>query len=350
MILLFSLLILASSTSFAQDEKICTVCKKPVASRYLIIEGKTFHPEHFLCAKCGKPIEGSYIKKEGKFFHPGCYSSDSRLVCDKCGKPLEGDYILSEGKKYHTECYNNFILPKCDVCLQPLKESYTIDIYGTKYHTAHLSEMSKCDCCERIISQATTGGGCALSDGRHICNLCYSTAVYNQRDIERAFDLTAQRLIGMGINLNLKKIKITGVNRSGLKNVAEGYTDKMQGYCNAQVEKEYINGRQISSVNSHTIYVLNYLPSAALESVIAHELMHAWIFENTKNSHSARVREGACNYTAYLYLKGISPKAAADQLLKLEKNPDPVYGTGFREIRDRFENKALREFLSYLKE
>jgi hypothetical protein len=345
-------MLLISGTLFSsapQDKSLCIVCKKPLGKKYLIVDGNRYHPEHFLCAKCGKKIEGSFNKAEGKYYHPACYGEEAGLVCAKCGKNIDGEYIISGDKKYHRECYDNFVLPKCDVCSLPLKGSYTVDSYGNKYHTTHLNETSKCDCCDRLISKTITGGGKALSDGRHICNICYATSVNNQRDIERELDLVAQRLIGMGINLNVNKISVAGVDRNGLKKRSAAYTYKMQGYCDSKTEKEFINNKLVKKTDSHTIYVLNYLPRTGLESVLAHELMHSWIYENTSNAHTDKVREGACNFISYLYLKELHSKESSDFIIRLDKNPDPVYGEGFREIKKRFENRPVRELLSFLK-
>jgi len=343
------LFLLAVPVINGQSKKICVACNKPVGGKYLIVEGNVYHPEHFICAKCGKKIEGPYSKVEGKYYHPSCYSDEAGLVCAQCGKNIDGEYLISGDKKYHRECYDNFVLPRCAVCSLPLKGSYTVDSYGNKYHSAHLSELSKCDCCDRLISKGITGGGKDLPDGRHICNICFATSVITQRDIERELDLVAQRLIGMGININPNKISVAGVDRNGLRKRTESYTDKMQGYCDSKTEKEFLNNRLIKKTDSHTIYVLSYLPRTGLESVLAHELMHSWIYENTSNKHTDKIREGACNFVSFLYLKELHSKESLDFLNKLEKNPDPVYGDGFRDIKKRFENRPVREFLSFLK-
>lgn len=344
--ILFSFLFICSVQA---QEKTCVQCGKQISGKYLIVEGKNYHPEHFLCGKCGKSINGNYTKEGSKFYHPDCYTVHGELICAECGKELDGEYYVSGGKKYHKECYTNSVLPKCAVCLEPLSGTYTIDAYGNKYHSFHNKELNKCSCCDRLISKNTTGGGNSLSDGRYICNICGATSVYSQREIERTFDLTAQRLISMGLKIDLSRISVKGVDINGMKQHADNYTAGMQGYCSSETEKEYVNGKLNRTTTTHVIYVLNGLPSILLESVIAHELMHAWLYDNTHNKHSSKIAEGSCNYISYLYLVENKVKQSNDFLRKLENNPDPVYGGGFREIRNRFSGRPIRELLEFLK-
>ena len=102
-------------------------------------------------------------------------------------------------------------------------------------------------------------------------------------------------------------------------------------------------------MTSHAIYVLTGMPLILTESTIAHELMHAWLNENTKDNHPDWVREGSCNYISYLYLKSLNLSETSDFITMLEKDASPVYGKGFLNIKSRFEGKQILEFLKYLK-
>lgn len=348
-LMIFLLALISSASVFAQKEKICSYCNKPITKKYVIAEGKTYHPEHFLCVKCGKPIEGPFISKNGNYYHSECYSEAAGLVCAYCGKNLKEEYVEYNNKKYHKECYENNILSKCAVCSLPLSGKYTVDMYGNKYHTAHLNEMPKCDCCDRIISNKLTNGGKEYADGRHVCSICYATALFDARDFTTALQTVLHQLYSMGIKLDLSRIKIYGVDRNSLRKNAPGYTDNMQGYCHSETESKFNNGVLAKESISHVIYVLNGLPSAALESVVAHELMHVWLYENTRGNYSDKIREGACNYISYIYLNSLLVKNADDFIKKLDASPDPIYGGGFREIKNKFLGRNLSELLAYLK-
>ncbi len=342
-------LLIALSASFAQESPTCAYCKEVIKGKYLKVDGKQYHPEHFLCKLCGKPIEGSFMRKDGGYYHPDCYSRAEGLFCDYCKKKLDEEYVVSNGKKYHRACYENYILPKCAVCNQPLSGYYKEDIYHNKYHSYHRNEMPICDCCNRIICDQITHGGKKYPDGRNICNICYASAIFDQGEIEKLLEKVAGRLTGAGIKFNLRNIKIIGVDRNVLKSKAKNYTNAMQGYCNSETLTKYIDDKFVNRTFTHVIYVLSGIPSLAIESTIAHELMHSWIFENTKNNLPDKICEGSCNYAVYLYLKSLNSNSVMDIIKLMEVDPDPVYGKGFLEIRERFENKPVNDFLSFLK-
>jgi hypothetical protein len=86
-----------------------------------------------------------------------------------------------------------------------------------------------------------------------------------------------------------------------------------------------------------------------MEAIISHELMHAWIFQNTKNELLAEVSEGSCNFISYLYLLSSVNPEIQYMLKRMEQNPDPVYGKGYLRIKERFGGKPLSTLLEYLK-
>lgn len=341
--------LIAQSQNFTQNKIRCAYCQQEIHSKYILVDGKAYHPEHFLCKACNKQINGNFMKKDGDYYHPDCYSKVEELICDYCKKPLDEEYIVSENKKYHKSCYENYILPKCSVCNFPLKGKYSEDIYKNKFHTYHLNEMHLCDACNRIICQALTNGGHDYLDGRHICNICYATAVFDQKQFEKLLVKVSGQLTSIGIKFNLKNIQIVGVDRNVLRNKAKNYTERTQGYCNSEKFNRYIDKRIVDQTISHTIYVLSGVPSLVIESTIAHELMHSWIFENTKNNLSDKINEGSCNYVSYLYLRSLNQDSAEDLIKKLETDSDINYGKGFLEIRQQFENKSINDFLTFLK-
>ncbi|MGE5429871.1 MAG: protein DA1 [Syntrophomonadaceae bacterium] len=346
----FLLIIFFLSPLYAQTQEECDYCGKKITGRYIEADGKYFHPKHFLCAGCGKVITGPFAEKGDRFFHPDCYAVKEGLICDYCKKIIRGEYVTSEGKKYHPDCYENNVLSKCAVCGRPLKGEYTIDPYGNKYHSYHNSELSKCDNCSRIISEKTTGGGRAYSDGRHICNLCFQDAVFDNSRINSLLSKVMQRLKSLGLNFSERTISIRGVDRRELKRAAGNrYDGNMRGICNTSSQTEYINNRASKSTKKHEIFVLNGVPSLNIESVIAHELMHVWLNDNTKDDHPDKLREGSCNFMSYLYLRTLNSSKANELIRQLEDDEDDTYGKGFRKVKSEFGDKSLYQLLSYLK-
>jgi hypothetical protein len=77
--------------------------------------------------------------------------------------------------------------------------------------------------------------------------------------------------------------------------------------------------------------------------------MHVWLFQRTNNNHSSELREGACNYIAYLYMKSRFSSEAKNIIMLIDKNADPVYGDGFRKVKSKFQDRNLKDLLNYLK-
>ena len=86
-----------------------------------------------------------------------------------------------------------------------------------------------------------------------------------------------------------------------------------------------------------------------MEAIVAHELMHAWTYDNAKHEPEAMIGEGSCNYVAYLYLLTSSDSDAYYIIKKMEGNPDPVYGKGFLQMRNKFGSGSISGILSYIR-
>lgn len=345
-LILFLLLI---NIIHSQTEPKCKYCRKSIQGSFIRVGDFSFHPKHFLCKVCNKVITGSYQEKNGAYFHQDCFAEKEGLKCNYCNKILDKKYIINEGKRYHEKCFEENILPQCSICSLPIKGDYLIDIYGNQYHEEHKQSLPKCDCCNRLISKLLTRGGIKYSDGRNICNLCASTAVYEQYQFNKVLRDVSSKLIYKGLNLNMKNVKVVGVDKNTLISKFGSNRENMQGFCDSQILTEFINDKLSSRKYSHTIYVLNGMSSLFTQYTVAHELMHSWLTENTKNNHSAKITEGSCNYISFIYLKSLRDEYKGDYLKLLESDPDPVYGEGLKYIRRNFENKSLHELLSFLK-
>lgn len=345
------LLILFSHTnSFAQEAEDCDYCGKKITGRYIEAGGKHFHPRHFICFKCRRVITGAFVEKDERFYHPDCYAVREGLVCGYCKKLIKDEYMTIAGKKYHPDCYENHILPKCAVCGKPLEAEYIVDAFDNRYHSYHSREMAKCDNCNRVICERITHGGKIYSDGRNICSLCNENAVFDNARINNLYRKVIQKLRGFGLSFNENSIVVRGVDRRELKKVAGGrYDEHMRGICNTSSQTSYVNDRPTKTVKKHVISVLNGVPATNIESVIAHELMHVWMNDNTGDDHPDEIREGSCNYISYLYLKSVNSSEAQQIIRQLESDSSDEYGQGFLSVRSRFGNKSLSQLLAYLK-
>ena len=93
------------------------------------------------------------------------------------------------------------------------------------------------------------------------------------------------------------------------------------------------------------IFVLDHLPRIRMEHVIAHELAHDWMTAFYPGIKEDWIKEGFAEYIAWRYNQY---KKRNEMNRRVENNPDPVYGEGFRKIRDIAKQRGfggLRKFL-----
>jgi hypothetical protein len=330
---------------FKAQNNVCPTCKKEIEGNYIKVGDKSFHPDHFLCDYCKKPLPDKFMKENHKYYHIECYQELMGLKCEYCQKPINNEYLVSQNKKYHKECFDK-ISPKCSVCGKNLSGTISVDYYGNKYHLIHENEYTRCTSCNRLVTEALTKGGKKYSDGRSICNLCYPEAIFDNGRISGLLEKVRSSISTLGISISTSSLSVKGVSLTELKNEAgEFYSKNVKGFCSSEIYSSSKSGTKYS----HTIFVLNGLPAANIESIIAHELMHVWIAQNVKKKLSSSVTEGSCNYVAYLYLKKQSDQNILKLIDEIENDPSPVYGEGFRIIKNRFSGKTVTEFLNYLR-
>ena len=300
------------STVSGQNLK-CNFCNKPITEEYILVDGKAFHKNHFRCANCYKQIKGEYFKKDGKY--------------------------------YDKECFEKLFMPKCAICGKPINGEYLVDLYGVKIHKYHENSLTKCDNCNRIISEQTTKGGVKYNDGRNICKICYQKRLNSIAEYETSLNRVIKRLANYELTFNRKNISLKIVDLKGLQKVSgKKYSKNIKGYTKTKIE--FFLGKKSFE---HTIFILNGIPAKYAESTIAHELMHVWINENVDHKLAPQLEEGSCNYVSYTYLKSDYTDDAKDIIKQLKNNPDKIYGDGFRKVYDRFRGRDFDLFLDYLR-
>ena len=79
-----------------------------------------------------------------------------------------------------------------------------------------------------------------------------------------------------------------------------------------------------------------------LGAVLAHELGHAWVFQKGIEGLSPMEEEGFCELCSHQWLAGSTDPRAAYLRERIAKNPDPVYGHGFRTMQARAGAEGIR--------
>jgi len=338
------------SISFG-NQKFCNVCKEGLSGKYLIHKGKNYHRSCYdkhiqiYCDHCARKIDGSYNTSKGKNYHKLCFQQFIQRRCYECGDLINGIYNVHDGKEYHESCYIEFILPKCDICYQPVEDKYIKDFWGNYYHEYHDRKMPSCDNCNRLISkQLTKGGYYVANSNRFVCNLCKPDVIKSKSQLRRNLNDVLKLFNQVGINKLPKNLPITLVDsKNELIKISGNRLGKIQGYTS--YEESTLDGRIIEQ-NYH-IFILSNLHKEVFNSVLAHELLHVYLFQKRLDLKSD-IREGFCNLGSDLIYEHYNSKLSKYRLKNMNESTDSDYGIGYKKMKSILNDIGWKRLLKKL--
>jgi len=231
------------------------------------------------------------------------------------------------------------IASDCAICLTSINDEYLMDAWGNKFHKYHLDNGTFCNSCSRIISESITNGGFKYNDGRFLCSLCQSTIIEFQKQIDKSYDSVLKQLYNVGFTNIPKNITINLVNLNLLKEFSGDLAhSELKGFT--KIDKN-------SSNNKFAIYILFGLPEIEFNAVLAHELLHVWLHLNNSKI-SINYKEGFCNLGSYLIYLNDNSKFSKIHLKAMERNPDPIYGYGYIQVKSMLDKLGWEELLNNL--
>jgi len=256
--------------------------------------------------------------------------------CAGCGKPVGMQWATAEGRVWHEQCLT------CDLCRSPLGNPYTMsDTWNWRVCHRHGPLMS-CDCCGRAIP-GTQNNPAVLER----CDICRRAAVERERDASAHFHSCVGWLKKQGLKGDGETpLKLHLVDASWLHQHGGGQTfGQMLGIARHTI-LDYGGGRR--TITHEGIAVLRGLPDPHFQSVVIHELGHAWLTIRGVHGLPQRDEEGFCQMLAYRYLQR-SPHAAAPGFAKLlAETRDPIYGDGFRAVQALVDQVGFDRVISSL--
>ena len=211
---------------------------------------------------------------------------------------------------------------KCTICNTEIRGRYWVDAWHQSICAIHKVEY--CSSCGRFV----TPSDLHLSDGRCICSFCNPSIVRTSQHIEWVENRVRSILYKQGItnlptSIPIKLVspaEMAQLNRSKQINLCQPgltRTNKMLGLFGTHC--------------THTIYIFDNLPKVQFAGVLAHEMLHVW--QNEKEiSLPAIYTEGFCNVGSYVVYQAINTELSQHFIAQLEKNPDSIYGDGFRKV------------------
>ncbi len=353
-------ILLFNSAGHAQENTppmkalLCAGCGKAIEGRYITALDKKWHPEHFVCEICQLSLQGeTFIEHEGHPHHQACYVEQFAPRCAGCEKPIEGHYITAldkkwhaehlvcshcqkplaggrfaerEGQPYHEHCLHELFSPRCQICLQPMSGTYLTNYWQEGFCQHHSGELSKCYSCGRLISQHLTKGGVQYQDGRTMCNLCRRTSIDKKEEAGALVRQVVEKLAELGFDMRatpfpLRLVDSDEMERQGTHGAQQSGLTKMV----VETRDGRTTKREVAE-----ILILHGLPAEQFAAIYAHELGHAWMFQQQFPELPPPVAEGTCELFSHWWLQN-RPGPWSDYLLHLKEfNEDPVYGDGYR--------------------
>ncbi|XP_013746710.1 protein DA1 isoform X1 [Brassica napus] len=356
-----------------------------------------FSMDFRICAGCNMEIgHGRYLNCINALWHPQCFR------CHGCSHPIsEYEFSTSGNYPFHKACYRERFHPKCDVCslFIPTNHAGLIEyrahpFWVQKYCPSHEHDATpRCCSCERMESRNT--GYFELNDGRKLCLECLDSSVMDTFQCQPLY-LQIQEFYE-GLNMTVEQeVPLLLVERQALNEAREGernghyHMPETRGLCLSEEQtvrtvrkrsKGNWSGNMITEQFKLTrrcevtaILILFGLPRLLTGSILAHEMMHAWMRLKGFRTLSQDVEEGICQVMAHKWLEvelaagsrnsnaasssygGVKkgPKSQYERKLgeffkhQIESDASPVYGDGFRAGRLAVSKYGLRRTLEHI--
>lgn len=287
------------------------------------------------CDWCSLPVEGRYLKYgDGLICCTACKSSRAEcVICKRAARDPEerGDSTF------------------CGACLAKVGTCHTCEVplVGKYFTNRLLPDKRFCEPCIKSLTVCdfcgvpVTAGGVKYPDGRDSCAACQRTAVVEQSVIRHLEDEARvwlwERLRVRGRPVDEVPLALVGADR-----IAEvqgkafastpGFDGRERGLFAAK-KTVYRQGVEfVKQVDELAIYIESGLPRHEAFGTVVHELVHLWQYDNypKKPVHRQYV-EGLAVWAQY---HALLESGATREAEMLEKNPDPIYGGGFRLVRE----------------
>ncbi|KAA8528609.1 hypothetical protein F0562_035964 [Nyssa sinensis] len=282
-----------------------------------------------ICAGCRAEIgHGRFLNCMGAVWHPECFR------CHACNQPIsEFEFSMSGNYPYHKSCYKEHYHPQCDVCKHfiPTNAAGLIEyrahpFWAQKYCPFHEHDGTpRCCSCERMEPRDTRY--VALDDGRKVCLECLDSVIMDTNGCQPLYLDILEFYEGLNMKVE-QQVPLLLVERQALNEAMDGeknghhHMPETRGLClsEEQTVSTILKRPRIGSGNRAmdmitepykltrrcdvtAILILYGLPRLLTGSILAHEMMHAWLRLRGYRTLSQDVEEGICQVLAHMWLE-----------------------------------------------
>nr|GEV43709.1 protein DA1-related 1-like isoform X1 [Tanacetum cinerariifolium] len=319
-----------------------------------------------ICAGCNKQIgHGRFLSCMGGVWHPECF------CCHACSLPIDDyEFSMSENRPFHKSCYKEHHHPKCDVCKNfiPTNAGGLIEyrahpFWLQKYCPSHERDGTpRCCSCERMEPRDTRY--LLLEDGRKLCLECLDSAIMDTHECQPLY-LEIQDFYE-GLNMKIEQqVPLLLVERQALNEALEGekhghhHMSETRGLCLSEeqtistiMRRPRVGAGRIFDMFTEpyrlvrrcevtAILILYSLPRLLTGSILAHEMMHAWLRLKGFSNLPPDVEEGICQVLAHMWLDSeIMASSSSTTVASLSSSaPIPAPASSKKGKKSDFEKK-----------
>ncbi|XP_028120706.1 protein DA1-related 1-like isoform X2 [Camellia sinensis] len=332
-----------NESQLKEDEQLAKAIQESlnVESSPRHVNGNIYQPIPFpystgfrTCAGCNTEIgHGRFLNCMGAVWHPECFR------CHACHQPIcDYEFSMSGNYPYHKSCYKENYHPKCDVC----KHFIPTNAAGLIEYRAHPFWVQKyCPVHE--------------NDGTPRCCSCERMEGHHHMPETRGLCLSEEQTV----STILRRPRIGAGNRI-MNMITEPY--KLTRRCEVTA-----------------ILILYGLPRLLTGSILAHEMMHAWLRLQGYRTLPQDVEEGICQVLAHMWLESQIMSISGNNIAstssstsvsrsskqgtrspferklgeffkhQIESDTSPVYGNGFRAGNQAVLKYGLRMTLDHIR-
>tara|TARA_B100000242_G_scaffold156188_1_gene111641 strand:- start:288 stop:1340 length:1053 start_codon:yes stop_codon:yes gene_type:complete len=251
--------------------------------------------------------------------------------CPVCLRGLSGKTKRTSADEFHASCF------RCMVCEKGFVggERFQRDPWGGMAHLSHGKSLESCGSCSKFFVRNKANPRQFFDDGRVSCETCIQDGVLDQALLEQVLQRIKPVMRELGLaepkgSLALHMVDRNLLNREALKINARG---NLRGLTLTKY-KVVGRGSRTSATFDHKIFVLYGLPHVECVSVLAHEWAHVWLNERFIDA-SPPVIEGFCNLVSEHALDREKSKLSSVIRENMLKSDSPVYGAGYRQMKQR---------------
>jgi Protein DA1 len=232
---------------------------------------------------------------------------------------------MAEGPS-HQEVDAGELAVTCTVCHQPPAAPYVLSLHGEVTCADH-PVLGRCVLCARPRSENSAGWS-QFTIGTTRCPTCAGNAVETQQQARAHIPLIRREMSAAGIELPTRvRVELRDPDALGLGAPRAG-----SGMCLGITRT--VEWSRDGACEVIGIEIARGLTPVHFGQTVAHEIGHAWLAQRGAKDLEHKLAEGVCELFAGAWLKrrgGSFASALRDSLLT---NPDPVYGGGYRMVRN----------------